>query len=128
MVSNNLIDGRSLADQVHQETAQRIARLKSRGIQPGLMFVRVGEDPASKVYVGMKQRMSARLGIRSETQVLPESASETELLTLIGHLNSNPRIHGILVQAPLPGHIYAPTVYSSVSPGKDVDGFHPINV
>jgi methylenetetrahydrofolate dehydrogenase (NADP+)/methenyltetrahydrofolate cyclohydrolase len=86
MVSNNLIDGRALADQVHQETAQRIARLKNRGIQPGLTFVRVGEDPASKVYVGMKERMSSRLGILSETRVLAESTSETELLTLIAHL------------------------------------------
>ncbi|MEO8428539.1 MAG: bifunctional 5,10-methylenetetrahydrofolate dehydrogenase/5,10-methenyltetrahydrofolate cyclohydrolase [Verrucomicrobiota bacterium] len=128
MVSSNLIDGRSLAEQVHQETAQRIARLKSRGIQPGLMFVRVGEDPASKVYVGMKERVSARLGIWSETQVLPDSTSEADLLTLLAHLNSNSRIHGILVQAPLPGHISAPSVYSSVSPAKDVDGFHPINV
>ena len=128
MVSNNLIDGRALADQVHQETAQRIARLKNRGIQPGLTFVRVGEDPASKVYVGMKERMSARLGILSETRVLAESASQTELLTLVAHLNSDSRIHGILVQAPLPRHIHAPTIYCSVSPGKDVDGFHPINV
>ena len=128
MVSNNLIDGRALADQVHQETAQRIARLKNRGIQPGLTFVRVGEDPASKVYVGMKERMSARLWILSETRVLAESTSETELLTLVAHLNSDSRIHGILVQAPLPLHIHAPTIYCSVSPGKDVDGFHPINV
>jgi methylenetetrahydrofolate dehydrogenase (NADP+)/methenyltetrahydrofolate cyclohydrolase len=128
MVANNLIDGRALADQVHQETVQRIARLKSRGVQPGLTFVRVGEDPASKVYVGMKERMSARLGIRSETRVLPESTSETELLKLVAHLNSDTRIHGILVQAPLPSHIHAPTIYCSVSPGKDVDGFHPINV
>jgi methylenetetrahydrofolate dehydrogenase (NADP+)/methenyltetrahydrofolate cyclohydrolase len=111
MVSNNLIDGRALADQVHQETVQRIARLKSRDVQPGLTFVRVGEDPASKVYVGMKERMSARLGILSETRVLAESTSETELLTLVAHLNSDSRIHGILVQAPLPGHIHAPTIY-----------------
>ncbi|HXG49492.1 MAG TPA: bifunctional 5,10-methylenetetrahydrofolate dehydrogenase/5,10-methenyltetrahydrofolate cyclohydrolase [Methylomirabilota bacterium] len=125
---SNLIDGRAIAEQIHSETSQRIAALKSRGIQPGLAFVRVGEDPASKVYVGMKERASARLGIRSITHVLPPATSEEELLGLLDQLNRDAAIHGILVQAPLPAHIRAPRVYASVRPDKDVDGFHPINV
>jgi methylenetetrahydrofolate dehydrogenase (NADP+)/methenyltetrahydrofolate cyclohydrolase len=88
----------------------------------------VGEDPASKVYVGMKERTSARLGIRSVTQVLDEKTSEAQLLALIGQLNSDPSIHGILVQAPLPSSIIAARVYQTVLPQKDVDGFHPVNV
>src|SRR5215212_511047 len=102
---NNLIDGRAIAEQIHVETAQRIAALKLRGIQPGLVFVRVGEDPASKVYVGMKGKVSARLGIWSDTQVLDEKTSEADLLKLIRELNVDARVHGILVQAPLPKHI-----------------------
>ncbi len=125
---DNLIDGRAIAEQIHAETADRITRLSSRGIQPGLVFVRVGEDPASKVYVGMKERTSKRLGIRSDTKVLNEATSETDLLSLIRELNSDRSVHGILVQAPLPAQINPAHVYSAVSPAKDVDGFHPINV
>jgi methylenetetrahydrofolate dehydrogenase (NADP+)/methenyltetrahydrofolate cyclohydrolase len=128
MSAPNLIDGRAIADQLHAETAQRVAALKARGVQPGLAFVRVGEDPASKVYVGMKERTSQRLGIFSETHVLAESTSETALLALLGQLNRDPRIHGILVQAPLPPPIRASRIYASVAPEKDVDGFHPVNV
>jgi len=128
MAFSNLIDGRKIAEQIHAETAQHIAALKVRGVQPGLAFVRVGQDPASKVYVGMKERASARLGIFSETRVLDATASEPELLALLEKLNANPRIHGILVQAPLPSHIRAPRIYAAVAPQKDVDGFHPINV
>jgi methylenetetrahydrofolate dehydrogenase (NADP+)/methenyltetrahydrofolate cyclohydrolase len=128
MGANNLIDGRAIAEQIHAETAQRIAALKSKGIQPGLVFVRVGEDPASKVYVGMKGKTSARLGIWSDTQVLTEDTSEVELLQLIRKLNADARVHGILVQAPLPKHIRQEVVYATVSPDKDVDGFHPVNV
>jgi methylenetetrahydrofolate dehydrogenase (NADP+)/methenyltetrahydrofolate cyclohydrolase len=125
---SNLIDGRAIAEQIHIETAQRIAALNTRGVQPGLAFVRVGEDPASKVYVGMKERACARLGIFSETKVLSANISETELLALLEKLNSDNRIHGILVQAPLPSHIVAARIYAAVRPAKDVDGFHPVNV
>jgi methylenetetrahydrofolate dehydrogenase (NADP+)/methenyltetrahydrofolate cyclohydrolase len=128
MAFANLIDGRAIAEQIHAETIARIAALKSRGIQPGLMFVRVGDDPASKVYVGMKERASGRLGIFSETKVLAQSTSEAELLALLEKLNSDSRIHGILVQAPLPPQINAARIYSTVRPQKDVDGFHPLNV
>ena len=128
MAAPNLIDGRAIAEQLHAETAARVSALQSRGVQPGLVFVRVGEDPASKVYVGMKGKISARLGLWSDTQVLPETTSEAELLQLIRQLNGDPRVHGILVQAPLPNHIRQEVVYSTVAPEKDVDGFHPLNV
>lgn len=128
MALDNLIDGRAIADQIHQETSQRIAGLKDKGIVPGLLFVRVGEDPASKVYVGMKEKTCARLGIASQTLVLDDNTSEEELLALLSKYNNDSSIHGILVQAPLPRHINPATVYSTVSPAKDVDGFHPTNV
>jgi len=125
---NNLIDGRAIAEQIHSETAQRVAALKARSVQPGLAFVRVGEDPASKVYVGMKERTSNRLGILSQTDVLDAKTTEAQLLARLEQLNSDGRIHGILVQAPLPSHMCAARVYASVRPEKDVDGFHPLNV
>jgi methylenetetrahydrofolate dehydrogenase (NADP+)/methenyltetrahydrofolate cyclohydrolase len=125
---DNLIDGKAIAEQIHTETAARVAALKARGIQAGLVFVRVGEDPASKVYVGMKERTSQRLGIDSKTIVLPDNTTQAELLTLIHQLNADPAVHGILVQAPLPKHISEQIVFSTVLPTKDVDGFHPENV
>ena len=128
MPADNLIDGRAIAREVHAETESRVARLKSAGGEPGLVFVRVGEDSASKVYVGMKERTAARLGIRSETTVLPEDTPEAELLKLLVKLNADSSVHGVLVQAPLPRHIDETKVFSTVSPSKDVDGFHPVNV
>ena len=122
------IDGRAIAAQIVRELTPRVAELKQRGVAPGLAFVRVGEDPASKVYVGRKEKACAELGIFSETVILPETATEAELLALIAKLNSDSRLHGILVQAPLPKHISESKVYSSVLPAKDVDGFHPVNV
>ncbi len=95
---------------------------------PGLAFVRVGEDAASKVYVGRKEKACAELGIFSETHVLPDATAEADLLALIEKLNAEPRLHGILVQAPLPKHIRESIVYAAVSHKKDVDGFHPVNV
>ena len=128
MAAGNLIDGKAIARQILDEVAQRVRALKSRGVQPGLAFVRVGEDPASKVYVGRKEKGCAELGILSETKVLPGTAGEGELIALIQKLNSDSRIHGILVQAPLPPQISATKIYSSVLPEKDVDGFHPVNM
>jgi methylenetetrahydrofolate dehydrogenase (NADP+)/methenyltetrahydrofolate cyclohydrolase len=128
MSAANLIDGRAMASQIQSETAGRVAGLKERGVQPGLAFVRVGEDPASRVYVGMKEKACAQLGFYSETHVLPGTATEGELLALLGRLNGDARIHGILVQAPLPRQIREAVVYATVSPDKDVDGFHPVNV
>lgn len=128
MAATNLIDGRFVAGQIQNELTQRIAALKSRGLQPGLAFVRVGEDPASKVYVGRKEKSCAELGIASKTYVLAEQTSEAELLALLAKLNADPSLHGILVQAPLPKHIRQEVVYATVLPTKDVDGFHPVNV
>ena len=125
---DNVVDGRAIAAQIQRELAHRTAGLKKRGVQPGLAFVRVGEDPASKVYVGRKEKACAELGIFSETHVLAETASETELLALLKKLNADSRLHGILVQAPLPKQIRESVIYSAVLPQKDVDGFHPVNV
>ncbi len=125
--ADNLIDGRAIAAQIHEDTARRTAALKAAGIQPGLVFVRVGEDPASQVYVGMKEKASQRLGIFSLTHALPEATTQAALLELIARLNNDPSVHGILVQAPLPRHISPAVIYQSVSPEKDVDGFHPLN-
>jgi methylenetetrahydrofolate dehydrogenase (NADP+)/methenyltetrahydrofolate cyclohydrolase len=128
MAFANLIDGRAIAEQINAETSARIAALKNKGVQPGLTFVRVGDDPASKVYVGMKERTAGRLGVVSKTKVLAQNTSEAELLALLKELNADQQVHGILVQAPLPPQIPAPRVYSAVRPEKDVDGFHPVNL
>jgi methylenetetrahydrofolate dehydrogenase (NADP+)/methenyltetrahydrofolate cyclohydrolase len=127
-VLTNLIDGRAIAEQLHAEAVQRIASLQTRGVQPGLAFVRVGDDPASKVYVGMKEKTCRRLGFHSETLVLPAATTQAELIDRLALLNSDSRLHGILVQAPLPSHINPAAIYSTVLPQKDVDGFHPVNV
>lgn len=124
----NVVDGRAIAAQIQGELALRVTALKGRGVTPGLAFVRVGEDPASKVYVGRKEKACAELGIVSETHVLPEATTEAELLALIAKLNAAVHLHGILVQAPLPKQIRESVIYSSVLPAKDVDGFNPVNV
>jgi methylenetetrahydrofolate dehydrogenase (NADP+) / methenyltetrahydrofolate cyclohydrolase len=128
MALGNLIDGRAVAAQILQEIAGRIAALTARGRRPGLAFVRVGEDPASKVYVGRKEKTCADLGIMSETHVLPEATTEAELLALLSRLNADTRLHGILVQTPLPAQLRPEVVSAAVRPEKDVDGFHPVNV
>lgn len=126
---NNLIDGRAIAAQLNGETRARVAGFVARtSVQPHLVFIRVGEDPASRVYVGMKEKTSVELGLRSTTRVLPEATSQGELLALIAVLNADRSVHGILVQAPLPRQIDAPTIFAAVDPAKDVDGFHPVNV
>jgi methylenetetrahydrofolate dehydrogenase (NADP+)/methenyltetrahydrofolate cyclohydrolase len=127
-VAATIIDGRAIAAQVQRELTSRIEKLKAHGVIPGLAFVRVGEDAASKVYVGRKEKACAELGIFSETKVLAEKTSEAELLALIAKLNSDSRVHGILIQAPLPKHISETRNYAAVLPEKDVDGFHPVNV
>lgn len=125
---SNLIDGRAIAAQIHSETGQRVAVLKARGVVPGLVFIRVGEDPASQVYVSMKEKRAEELGFRSQTLVLPEVTSQDSLLEMIRSLNADPQWHGILVQAPLPRHMDQAVIFTEVSPRKDVDGFHPLNV
>jgi methylenetetrahydrofolate dehydrogenase (NADP+) / methenyltetrahydrofolate cyclohydrolase len=128
MPPDNLIDGRAIADEIHAATSQHVEALKRRGIESRLVFVRVGEDPASQVYVSMKERTGKRLGIRSETRVLPEKTSESDLLALIKELNEDRSVHGILIQAPIPRQIDSSKIYNAVLPEKDVDGFHPVNM
>ncbi|MEM1057842.1 MAG: tetrahydrofolate dehydrogenase/cyclohydrolase catalytic domain-containing protein [Verrucomicrobiota bacterium] len=128
MPTAQLIDGKAIAATIHEETRARVQALAARGVTPGLTFVRVGEDPASRAYVGMKEKKAAELGIISKTLVLAEATAEAELLALLGELNADPAVHGILVQAPLPQQISETKVFSTVLPGKDVDGFNPVNV
>src|SRR5262245_21776794 len=124
----NLIDGRAIAGELNKETQERIDLLRRRGVQAQIVFVRVGEDAASRAYVTMKEQTGRALGLRSTTHVLARETTQADLLRLIAELNDDPAVHGILVQAPLPGHIDAPAVFNFVGPRKDVDGFHPINV
>jgi len=129
MSSARLIDGKAISAQIHSETLARTKALKEKhGVIPGITFVRVGEDPASKAYVRMKGAKAEELGIRSDTIVLDEKTSQAELLALIEKLNRDPNVHGILVQAPLPRHIKEDEIFSGIDPNKDVDGFHPLNV
>jgi methylenetetrahydrofolate dehydrogenase (NADP+) / methenyltetrahydrofolate cyclohydrolase len=128
MAQDNLIDGRAIAAEIQRELSARVGGLKKRGVIPGLAFVRVGEDAASKVYVGRKEKACAELGIFSETHVLQQTANQDELLKLISRLNLDLRIHGILVQSPMPSQIRESDIYASILPQKDVDGFNPVNV
>ncbi len=123
-----LLDGRVLGSAILDETRIKVETLAQRGIQPSVVFIRVGEDPASVVYVRMKDQTAAKLGIRATTLVLDKNISQEELVTTIQKLNSDPSVHGILVQAPLPKPISEQVIFSTVDPCKDVDGFHPVNV
>lgn len=123
-----IIDGRRLAREVREAYRERVSQLTARGIRPGLGVILVGSDPASRVYVANKERACAEVGLHSEKVLCPETASETELLEHILRLDADPRIHGILVQLPLPPHIHLRRVLEAISPEKDVDGFHLYNV
>ncbi len=123
-----IIDGKAIAAKIRQGISRDVTDLQAKGITPGLAVVLVGEDPASKVYVSMKEKACADVGIFSDEHKLPAETSENDLLALIDRLNNDPRIHGILVQLPLPKHINADKVLESIAPGKDADGFHPYNV
>ena len=124
-----LIDGRAIAEQINAETAASVAHLKAKhGLVPGLAVVLVGDNPASVAYVGAKDKMCARLGLLSERLHLPATTSPAELLAVVNRLNQRPDIHGILVQSPPPPQIDEEAVFAAIDPGKDVDGFHPLNV
>jgi len=124
-----IISGTEVAKQIREELKQEITELKEKhNLIPGLATVLVGEDPASQVYVGQKEKTSVALGIYSERHDLPVKTSETELLNLIDRLNKDPKIHGILVQLPLPKHINETRVLYAIDPKKDVDGFHPVSL
>jgi methylenetetrahydrofolate dehydrogenase (NADP+)/methenyltetrahydrofolate cyclohydrolase len=123
-----VIDGKAIAAKIRAELKASVAELATIGIIPGLAVVLVGEDPASKVYVSMKEKACADVGIFSDEYKLPDNTSEKELLELIARLNADQKIHGILVQLPLPKQINTEKVLEAISPDKDVDGFHPYNV
>jgi methylenetetrahydrofolate dehydrogenase (NADP+) / methenyltetrahydrofolate cyclohydrolase len=122
-----LIDGKAVAARVVQETAAAAQDLTRRGVRPGLAVVLVGEDAASQVYVRSKGKAAESCGFHSVQHTLPASTGETALIALVQKLNADPAIHGILVQLPLPGQIDAARVLETISPAKDVDGFHPVN-
>ncbi|MBI2724867.1 MAG: bifunctional methylenetetrahydrofolate dehydrogenase/methenyltetrahydrofolate cyclohydrolase FolD [Polaromonas sp.] len=119
-----LIDGNALSKQMRTEVAQRAAALRAKGITPGLAVVLVGENPASQVYVRNKVKACQDNGLHSVLEQYPATLSEADLLARVDALNNDPAIHGILVQLPLPAHIDAQKVIESISPAKDVDGFH----
>ncbi|MCR8549341.1 bifunctional methylenetetrahydrofolate dehydrogenase/methenyltetrahydrofolate cyclohydrolase FolD [Salipiger sp. P9] len=124
-----IIDGKAFAADVREKVAAHVARLKQEnGITPGLAVVLVGEDPASQVYVRNKGRQTAEAGMNSYEHKLPAETSEEVLLELVAQLNADPRVHGILVQLPLPDHMNADAVINAIDPAKDVDGFHISNV
>jgi methylenetetrahydrofolate dehydrogenase (NADP+)/methenyltetrahydrofolate cyclohydrolase len=123
-----LIDGAAIALKTREQVKQDVAALAAHGIEPGLTVVLVGDDPASAVYVGAKERASVEAGMRGATVRLPAATTEAELLALVARLNTDSTVHGILVQSPLPPQIDAQRVYRSIDPAKDVDGFHPVNV
>ncbi len=122
-----LIDGKAVAARVVEETAAAARDLMARGVRPGLAVVLVGEDPASQVYVRSKGKAAESCGFHSVQHTLPASTSEGALIALVEKLNADPAIHGILVQLPLPGQIDSARVLETISPAKDVDGFHPVN-
>ncbi len=124
-----LIDGKAIAKQVREKAAEDAAMLVEKGYDPpGLATVLVGEDPASEVYVGMKQRACKRAGINSFGHTLPADASQEEVEALVKELNEDPAVNGILVQLPLPDHLDDEAVLKTISVEKDVDGFHPVNI
>ena len=123
-----LIDGRTIAENVYVDLRREIAELKAKGITPGLAVVLVGDDPASRAYVRSKDKMCRELGLHSLKLELPASTSQTELLSRVHELNGDASIHGILVQSPPPEHIDEAAIVRALNPQKDVDGFHPENV
>ncbi len=123
-----VIDGKQMAAEVRADVADRVAALKDNGIVPCLAVILVGDDPASVSYVTGKQKALAEVGMADRSMRLPARATEKELLALIGELNMDDSVHGILVQLPLPAHINADRVITAIAPEKDVDGFHPVNL
>jgi methylenetetrahydrofolate dehydrogenase (NADP+)/methenyltetrahydrofolate cyclohydrolase len=127
-MSARILSGKPIAEAIKAEVAAEVGELKASGVQPGLTVVRVGDDPASAVYVGSKVKTSEELGIRSEHVHLPADTSHEEVLRAVRELNGRDDVDGILVQLPLPDQVDAGAVLEAIDPLKDVDGFHPINV
>lgn len=122
-----ILDGNAAAAVLREELKAKVSALAAKGQQPGLAVVLVGENPASKVYVANKAKQTKEVGMLSVEHKLPEHTSEADLLALVESLNRDPKIHGILVQLPLPAHINSEKVLESINPDKDVDGFHAMN-
>jgi methylenetetrahydrofolate dehydrogenase (NADP+)/methenyltetrahydrofolate cyclohydrolase len=123
-----IISGNEVAKEIRAELKERVTKLKERGVTPGLVMIRVGEDPGSVSYVSGKEKAAEEIGVWSQTIVFPESASEKELLSKVEEMNKAEHVDGILVQLPRPKHINADKVLNAIDPVKDVDGFHPVNV
>ncbi len=123
-----IIDGTAIAESIRRDIARDIAALAAKGVTPGLAVVLVGENPASQSYVRGKNKAAHEIGMHSEQHTLPATATEVELLDLIARLNRDPKVHGILVQLPLPDHIDERKVIAAISPEKDADGFHPVSL
>ena len=123
-----LIDGKAVAERINEQTREKVALLKKRGITPGLAVVLIGNDPASISYVRSKDRTSQKLGFFSRKIELPAETTQSEVLKIVHDLNADPAIHGILVQSPPPAHINEGEIVLAINPVKDVDGFHPVNV
>lgn len=128
-MSAQIIDGKAIADRMQAEIAVAVQKMKEdHGVTPGLAAVLVGDNPASRQYVGMKRRRCESVGIASFGYELPEETSQAELEELVKKLNADPNVHGILVQLPLPRHINEEAILGAISLEKDVDGFHPVNI
>jgi methylenetetrahydrofolate dehydrogenase (NADP+)/methenyltetrahydrofolate cyclohydrolase len=127
-VTARVLDGKAVAAQIRSEVSERVRALAERGVTPGLAAVLVGEDQASRIYVGQKHKACADVGIRSEQVDLPVYVTEYELLATLRRLNRDPEIHGIIVQLPLPSHLRELDVQRAIAPEKDVDGLHPLNI
>ena len=128
-MQGKVLDGKAIAAEIRAKVKEDVARMqRERGITPGLAVILVGDDPASQIYVNSKKRACEEVGIYSRQYRLPADTSQTELLQLIHRLNVDPAIHGIPVQLPLPAHLDEKLGIDTISPAKDVDGFHPINV
>lgn len=127
-MSARIIDGKQIAEDMRAELRAEAARLTAAGVQPGLGVILVGENPASQSYVTAKEKACEEIGLHSDDNRLPATTSEADLLALIARMNGDPKIHGILLQLPLPKHIDESRALLAIAPEKDVDGFHPINV
>ena len=123
-----IIDGKKISTEIKDELKEQVAKLKEEGVEVTLAVVKVGEDPASAVYVRNKEKACEYIGINSKKIEMPEETTEEELLALVDDLNTDPAINGILVQLPLPKHIDENKILLAIDPMKDVDGFHPVNV
>ena len=123
-----ILDGKKIAQEIQKELSSKVKELKGKGITPGLAVIRVGEDPSSLIYIRNKKRKAEEVGIYFEEHTLKENTSQDELIELIARLNSDSRIEGIVLQLPLPDHLDEKRMLEKISPDKDVDGFHPLNM